>query len=376
MTAFEDSFEHALEIGRQNEEVIGLIRRHCSHARIEKFGGTGIPEQVTGLPIGMRGVRCQYASQQSMSSMNLEHVAVAFYRQNCVGCPHRAPVGVPNLGQLVASLDEEQRLAKEREERRAAMEAEATQERTEARLDRVRTEPAPTRQLVEAINRLDVSPGDTEAAEELISSAQAAPELWSADAVDLLVDACRELGSGPLLASLGHLVRASVVSAALAVDVAVEVLAHDIESEAARLLLANAEELLEPGPGDSPQAKTGAAARLAPARRTIVRMAGRFPSHGLFSPSAPRRIDTTWPDVFGLLYLIDPVGVLAEVTRLLNDVDDYSRSRGAAAAELVVQMEPGVIPVLAQELVQALDRPAERCSLPATKGRRSRSRRH
>ena len=52
-------FQRALEDGRRNQEVKVLIQNWCGHARIEKFGGTGMIEQMTGFPIGNHSMGCE-----------------------------------------------------------------------------------------------------------------------------------------------------------------------------------------------------------------------------------------------------------------------------------------------------------------------------
>ena len=48
----------ATEAGERNLATMQLVRNWCAHARIKKFGGTGLIEQATGLPIGNHGLEC------------------------------------------------------------------------------------------------------------------------------------------------------------------------------------------------------------------------------------------------------------------------------------------------------------------------------
>ena len=91
-------------MGRRNAETIGLIRRHCANTRIELGHGHSTVEEMTGLPISPRSVRCDYARVSAGEANNLEWVATDFYRENCVGCPHRQVVGVPNLAAYDGSV--------------------------------------------------------------------------------------------------------------------------------------------------------------------------------------------------------------------------------------------------------------------------------
>jgi hypothetical protein len=43
-----------IKAGERNRDTMVLVRNFCAHARIEKFGGTGMVEQATGLPIAWR----------------------------------------------------------------------------------------------------------------------------------------------------------------------------------------------------------------------------------------------------------------------------------------------------------------------------------
>jgi hypothetical protein len=46
--------QEAIEIGQANKRTVELVQNWCAHVRIERFGGVGLVEQQTGLPIGMR----------------------------------------------------------------------------------------------------------------------------------------------------------------------------------------------------------------------------------------------------------------------------------------------------------------------------------
>jgi hypothetical protein len=54
--------ERALEQGRRNEDAIVLIKKHCAHARVERspLMGHSMLEDMTGLPISGREMRCEY----------------------------------------------------------------------------------------------------------------------------------------------------------------------------------------------------------------------------------------------------------------------------------------------------------------------------
>lgn len=118
----ERAFEDAFALGRQNHETIELARRHCLNMEFPQFGGRGMAEEVSGLPINMRRVRCPFGRPSGSAGMRLERLAVEFYESNCVGCQHRRPTGqLPNLASLVE------------ERKRAAAAAAAAAEQESAR---------------------------------------------------------------------------------------------------------------------------------------------------------------------------------------------------------------------------------------------------
>lgn len=92
MPRFDHMQEQAVELGERNAEAIELVRRHCANAQVEHhpMGGIGLIEQMTGLPIGMKTVTCEYAAKPpDFAGAEFLPVALSFYKNNCVGCPHR-----------------------------------------------------------------------------------------------------------------------------------------------------------------------------------------------------------------------------------------------------------------------------------------------
>jgi len=93
----ENSVERAVQLGRDNQKLIELVEAHCANARVVREGWGGMVEEQTGLPIGMRSIRCDHAAAPSGFASNLAFLVEDFYRANCVGCPHRKIRGIPNL---------------------------------------------------------------------------------------------------------------------------------------------------------------------------------------------------------------------------------------------------------------------------------------
>ena len=178
-------FQRAVEDGRRNQEVKVLIQNWCGYARIEKFGGTGMIEKMTGFPIGNHSMGCDHAPPARMATWLLEDAALDFYDHNCVGCKLRHPLRLPNLVQVVL----------ERDRKKAEWEADKTRTakalndafdsrqriRDELRLDAT----APVAALIEDIQLLDQK-RTQDAAEKILATASLAPEVFTGALVEHL----------------------------------------------------------------------------------------------------------------------------------------------------------------------------------------------
>jgi len=109
--------EQAVEAGQKNQRTKELIENWCSHARVVKFGGTGIVELETGLPIGHHSLKCDYAEAGGMATWYLADAALDFHDRNCVNCKHRAAVRLPNLTELLKARDDSRKLKQVEEEK-------------------------------------------------------------------------------------------------------------------------------------------------------------------------------------------------------------------------------------------------------------------
>jgi hypothetical protein len=190
----DDAIAKACKIGEANAKIVTLAQNWCAHLQIQRWGGTGMVEEMTGLPIGMRFFKCDYASAAGMAGMDLRHIALDFYDRNCKGCDKRHPVKMPNLGDLVAeregfAKDQERANSKMRESKTAAYEA-RREARNEARLNC----DEPTAGLIDAIERLD-SEGSSEAASVLAEIAKVAPQRFDTRVQSLLFTLAEESDS-------------------------------------------------------------------------------------------------------------------------------------------------------------------------------------
>jgi hypothetical protein len=168
--------ENTVEDGKRNQEAKELIHNWCRHARVEKFGGTGLIEQATGLPIGHHAMVCDYAEGGWSATWLLEEAALRFHDVNCVGCTKRVPVRLPNISMLLARREREQELAQ--------AEAYEANRKSEAALQARKDERTKVRALLSGasltflddLHVLDRERSDT-ASLRLIESARLAPEI-------------------------------------------------------------------------------------------------------------------------------------------------------------------------------------------------------
>lgn len=165
-----------MDAGRRNQDAKELIHNWCRHARVEKFGGTGLIEQMTGLPIGHHAMVCDYADGGWSATWLLEDAALQFHDANCVGCTKRVPVRLPNLSTLLARRERERELSQ--------AEADAATRKYETALQARNDERARLRALLSGasatflddVHALDQERSD-DASQRLIESARLAPEI-------------------------------------------------------------------------------------------------------------------------------------------------------------------------------------------------------
>lgn len=183
----DDDIARAIALGERNQEALTLASNWCAHLDVKLWGGVGLLEANSGLPIGSRYFRCRYAVDDGVRYTELHDAALQFYDQNCNGCAHRKPVRLPNLLELVRRRDAKR--TQEQKERDRIHEAErlAFEERDSQR-NRLRADvDATTAGLIDLIRDLDSDPTD-ENAQRLVGAATASPDHFLDPIVNLLYD--------------------------------------------------------------------------------------------------------------------------------------------------------------------------------------------
>ena len=187
----ERMIESSTELGRANQVVLELARRHCLNMEFTESGGRGLVEQMTGLPINARRVSCPYALGRG-SAMDLEWVATDFYNENCVGCEFRRPTGeVPNLASMLEQKQAASEGASAEAQERLELERAKWAARDETRRSLTSaTDPAMSSAL-DDIRLLDGEPGRSIGEEDrdgakrrLVALAERAPRTFTEPVID------------------------------------------------------------------------------------------------------------------------------------------------------------------------------------------------
>jgi hypothetical protein len=341
----DQSVDRALELGERNAAAIELVRKHCANARVEHdpMGGISMVEQMTGVPISMRTIKCEYAPKGAgFSAIELLNVAVSFYNNNCVGCPHRIPVGVPNLKTVAEQITKDEEEAARRRDRETERQREEQSARHRERERRVVNEPVPARDIVRLINQLDGEEGSARVGEELVAAVRGGKRYLTRPTIDVLVDAARAGFDEHVLEAVRVAAEQGAITPDEALAVAAAALAREPLVEAARTIV---------------RFRIGVSAELLrPAQSSLIRMVGRSfgPSFTLGPNGGAAERRREWLAAFELLIDIDLAGALAAIDAMLAGEDDHVRMRAAAAAEVLVELRPEVAPVMARQLGDAL----------------------
>lgn len=181
----ERDYQKTVEVGQRNQEVKVLIQNWCGHARIEKFGGTGMIEAATGLPIGHHSMACAHAPAAGSATWHLEDAALEFYDRNCVSCKVRQPLRLPNLVELVRCRDQQEaiRVAEQKRDEKLLRDEFDTRKKARTKLQANAT--VPVASLIEDLQLLDQS-REEPVSEKIIATARLAPEVFNVSIVEHL----------------------------------------------------------------------------------------------------------------------------------------------------------------------------------------------
>ena len=185
----DDSIQRAVAIGQKNKETIELVQNWCAHLTVERpaFGGVGMVEMMTGLPIGLRHIKCPYANAAGFAGMDIEYIALDFYDRNCKECKQRHAVRLPNLLQLVEQRDREVSRHEDDALRKARVETEAIAKRG-AKRNGIRVgRDSSTTGIIDIIDRLDRAPNEKDL-HILIETARTVPEKFDTSIQELLFE--------------------------------------------------------------------------------------------------------------------------------------------------------------------------------------------
>lgn len=328
---------NAIKAGERNREVTELIHNWCTHARVEKFGGVGLIEMQTGLPIGHHSMACDHASAGGIATWDLADAALDFHDRNCVGCTLRNPRRLPNLTQLIRERDEARKRAALHRQQLADQKARTFAERQSRRDELRRLVPAGSATILEQLEELDRDPTDTRR-EQLFQTARLAPEIFAEEIVEHLFSLL-EAGEGwfteaglrtlaILKADPARLTRAALVGLARGYAAA---------QEAGEVLVSHtalADPALIPG-----------------ALRALVLLAHppRSPFSGL-EPRAPNQ-----QPLFAL-YRLYPDAVKAGIDRLLSDRQPWALRAGANAITVIHDIDRTISARYARSIVAVLAR--------------------
>lgn len=180
-----------IKAGERNRDTMVLVRNYCANARVEKFGGTGLIEQATGLPIGHHSMRCDFAPEGGMSCWDLRDAVIDFYDRNCAGCQHRQPLRLPNLLEIIAERDRTRAAREARDASLARLAAEALENRRAARAVLAPSLGAIARTLLDDIGLFD-DDRSSENFERVTQSARLAPEHFTPELVQYVFGLARD----------------------------------------------------------------------------------------------------------------------------------------------------------------------------------------
>lgn len=173
--------------GERNRDTAQLIRNWCGHARVERMGGRGMIEAMSGLPIGHQSMACDHAPAGGMACWELRDAVVDFYDRNCSTCTVRKPIRLPNISEIIGERDRLRADHERREEAASKASSEALALRDKRRDELSHDLDAVGRTILDDIRAFDHDRSDTNR-ETLIAAAKMAPEKFDARLVAYIAD--------------------------------------------------------------------------------------------------------------------------------------------------------------------------------------------
>ena len=363
----ESELERTYGLGRANLTTMELARRHCLYMTFTEWGGRGLAEQASGLPINTRQVSCPVARGNS-AAMNLDWIASDFYDQHCVGCQHRRPTGeVPNLASVMeerkakaAAAAEADRQAGDRRHREWEQRAER-QRAIIAEADPVMAGALDDIAILDHEPRARDDPAAVMAAlGRLTALADRAPDTFTRDVVDLAAQLVEQVGVTCLLGPLRHLARRRAEVAPAVLAAALSVLDDGPAVEAGRCIadlncFLNAADVGRTA--DRSLIMLAGAPEEGPPFRRDQGAAARDPS-GLRAAAglAPEAVIAVLQDMLPPPARRSPLVVPPGTGRQVGGrmASDFDRVCAANAVQLLAVTHPGVAGQLADPLIQNL----------------------
>lgn len=175
--------QNTIEAGEKNRRTTELIHNWCRYAKVKKFGGTGLIEAQTGLPIGHHAMACDHAPASGMATWDLADAALDFHDRNCVECKHRVPVRLPNLSELLGARDKELAAQKKIRDLQKAQRIAALSRRQEIRHALKEALPASSHTIIEQLEELDGGRHEDQRI-KLVETARLAPEIFTPEIIE------------------------------------------------------------------------------------------------------------------------------------------------------------------------------------------------
>lgn len=358
-----------LELGQENARIMDLAANHCQHMRFVEFGGRGMLEEMTGLPLNMRRVECPVAIGNT-AGMRLDHQAFEFYAEHCVGCDLRNPTGrLPNLETEALTRQNEAEAAEAERAEKLRARGVARAERMERRRSLRATADPATAGILDDLDVLDPDPAvdvDADAAaaarRRLTTIAGRAADRFDERIIDELFDAVESVGLAELLEPLRHLTSRRPELAERLVATALAALRTAPRLEAGRCLT------------DHPDLVDAAAVDDAVISAVVALAGSKTPSDHHFSGPTPvvqandpgplRVLADLCPDrlvarLGGMLPRPAVTGIIVNPAHKPPLVSDFDRRAAAGAIEHLASTHLELAVQLLPNLVVSMDVPPE-----------------